>query len=276
MDPETLAALAEFLGVEATPEAVYDALTGLIAQLDGGEDAAESEGAMAPDLASLRSALELDEEASETDVITALQAMQAVLETPEPARAYDYDALHRAKRHYDTWADETPAQPDPPYRVPPSEEDDAGGGTGSPGGHGSRPGNGRSPVRRARSPFAGRHINTNNAPKPCVAHAVLAALGVRPPGFRSDARLRDIRARLFQMDRAAKADSGDGPRGAWVLNQELAADILEPLTSKLVLLQAGAFQMPMDGIDTLTIRKMIGMPGAYWACLLYTSPSPRD
>jgi HK97 family phage major capsid protein len=96
-----------------------------------------------------------------------------------------------------------------------------------------------------------------------VAHAVLAALGRTPPGFRGS--MSAIRARLFQTDRAAKVASGEGPAGAWVLNQEISQTILEPLVARLVLFEAGAFRMPMDGIDSMTIRKMVGVPGAYWA-----------
>lgn len=261
MDPEMLASLAEFLGVEATPEAVAAALRDLIAMLES--DAAES----APDAAPLRSALDLEADADDEAVVERLQGFLALIESedqPEDEAVYDFGALRAARRRYDAVADHTPAHDRLPYQVPDEGDDDPyddppparrNGGNGN-----ARPG--AFVPRRSRSIY--RPNVNRGVERPGVAHAVLAALGQTPPGFRGP--LPAIRARLFRLDRAARAqDSADGPRGAWVLNREIAADILEPLTAQLVLFEAGATRMPMDGIDSLTIRKQVGVPGAYWA-----------
>ncbi|WP_119069224.1 phage major capsid protein [Aggregatilinea lenta] len=240
MDPELLAALADFLGVDATPETVRGELDGLISQA--------SEGAPALDDAALRSALDLDDGAPDETVVDALRALRQALDTPAadepdehdvaPARTANYYALRAASQRLATLA---PGNAPLPVRVPAATEG-----------------------RRSRSLHA-PNLNFNEARRPGVEDAVLVALGYRPPSFRADAPLSAIRARVFQLDRAARADSGDGPRGAFVLNTDLAQDILEPLRSKTVLVQAGATTVPMDGIDSLTLRKMVGVPGAYWA-----------
>ena len=246
MDPEMMAALAEFLGVEATPEAVRDALAQLITQLQD----TEGEAAQAVNVPELRAALTLGDDG---DVVERLSAMMSLLEEP----ALDYAALGRANRRFETVADQTPVRRSVPYRVRDEDDDEDDGDEAGRAGYRATP-------RRSRSLHT-PNLNRGTA-RPGVGSAVMAALGLRPPGFRSTATMHQIRARLFQLDRAARAaDSGDGPRGAWVLNREIAQDILAPLTARLVLFEAGAFQWPMDGIDQTTIRKMVGVPGAYWA-----------
>jgi HK97 family phage major capsid protein len=142
-------------------------------------------------------------------------------------------------------ADRTPAHPPMPYRIPEPE---------SPG----------QPARRSRSLYAPAALK--DAPQPGLIDAVLVALGHRAPNLDKRITTEAARSRLFRGPGAAKASSSDdGPRGAWVLNREIAADILDPLTAQLVLFQAGAEQVPMDGIDSLTVRKLVGVPGAYWA-----------
>lgn len=249
MTPEALRALADFFGVEATPDAVRAEMDTLITALRG-----EGDPAVEMDIEALRAALALDGEAGHEAIIDELAAMRAALndddneedDAPEdadenedapPARStYNYHALRTARALQPPLAADNPPMP---HHVP----------------SGSRP------AARSRALHTPR-VNLGTAP-PTVEDAVLAALGVKPQGFRS-ATLSDARARLFQLDRAAKAGSDAGPQGAWVLNQEIAADILQPLVDKLVLFQAGAYRWPMGGIDSLTIRKQVGIPGAYW------------
>lgn len=260
MDPEMLASLAQFLGVDATPEAVATALRDLIAALEGGEqDGAESAAPM-PDAGAVRSALDMEDGADNSAVIEALRGMLALLDAPAHG-GYDYGALRAARRRFDALADQTPVTPQVPYRTREMDMDDEDD---------EQPPSGNGVMGMTRTPSTGRSLVRRRAPafnrgvtKPGVAHAVLAALGVMPPGFRGT--LTDARRHLFRTDRAAKVGGDDGPRGGWVLNAEIAGDILEPLRSSLVLLDAGATYMPMNGIDTLTIRKMVGVPGAYWA-----------
>lgn len=242
MTPEALRALADFFGVDATPEAVRAEMDTLIAALRG-----EAEPLPDVDVEALRAALDIAGDAGDEAIISELASMRAQLDDdedehgededdPVPARStYNHHALRTARSLLTT-----PDGNDPmPHHVP----------------------QGTRPAGRARTLHA-PHVNTG-ARAPSLEDAVMAALGIVPSGFRR-ATLADARARLFQTDRAARASSGEGPQGAWVLNQEIAADILAPLVNRLVLFQAGAFRWPMGGIDTVTIRKQVGIPGAYW------------
>jgi len=264
MDPEMLATLAEFLGVEATPEAVRAALEAIIASLSGASDASQ---AVPVDGAAVRAALDLEDDADDDAVIERLNAMRALLdEADDDESPLNYAALRRARQQYDHYAATTLADDPPPFMTGGADIDDddfdppARRNANRPSGNGFQ----MPRARRSRSLHA-PNVN-RGATAPGVGAAVLAALGVRPPGFRSNARMSDIRSRLFQTDRAARAaDSGFGPAGAWVLNREIANDILDPLRSNLVLFEAGAEEVPMNNIDSLTVRKMVGVPGAYWA-----------
>jgi HK97 family phage major capsid protein len=252
MNPEALRALADFFGVDATPDAVRASMDTMIAALRGEDehdvdaealrmalsiDDDAGDEAVITELASLRAQLDADDEPDDSEADTDAPDVAPESDTDVPARStYNYHALRTARSVLDT----PPAgNPPMPHHVP------------------------RGGQRAARSrALHAPHVNMG-VRAPAVEDAVLAALGVTPPNFRR-ATLPQARARLFQLDRAAKAGSDAGPQGAWVLHQEIAADILAPLVDRLVLFQAGAFRWPMGGIDSLTVRKQVGLPGAYW------------
>jgi HK97 family phage major capsid protein len=267
MDPEYLAALAEFLGVDATPEAVLAALQEVISMLEGGEGENATESDLDGD--ALRAALQMDPDAPDSDVAVRMQELADLLinppdPDPEPAgaRSFRYAALGRAARHAADLANH-----DMPYLVPDDEDDDNDDFDPEPPDR-SRGTRSQTRSRRSRSLYTPT-VMIRRGHKPGLIDAIKFMLGAKPPNFDDRAPKAAVKARLFQVDKAAKAQSSeDGPRGAYVLNREIATDILAPLTDALVLLQAGAFQWPMDGIDSLTIRKQVGVPGAYWAAEL--------
>lgn len=234
MDPELLQALAEFFSVEANADAVRAALRSLIA------------GDIEIDVAALRTALEMDADADDAAIAEELSALVEMLDVesePEPA-GHDFRALRAARERALQIADHTPAPSPVPTQVPTDAL--------------------RS--QRGRRQFHAPNVNTNDANPPALIDAIMAGLGRRGPNMRADASLSAIRADLFQLDQAARAaDSGSGPSGAFVLNREIAATILDPLRAALVLEAAGATYVPMQGLDSLTIRKLVGVPGAYWA-----------
>ncbi len=234
MTPEALRALADFFGVDATPEAVRAEMDTLIANLSGDEHDL--------DVDALRAALSIDAEDGQDALVRELTSMRALLDAepePEPAQqrsTYNFHALRTARSLTQRGNDAMPRH------IPRGNGDQRGA--------------------RSRSLHM-PSVNTGQR-APSVEDAVLAALGVKPQGFRN-ATLSDVRARVFQMDRAAKADSGAGITGAFVLNAEVSQTIMEPLVNKLVLFQAGATKYPMPGVDSVTVRKQVGEPGAYWA-----------
>jgi len=246
MDPQLLADLAAFLGVEATPDAVRQALQQLLATLESGTPAAES----APmDAGMLRSALDLTADAPDDDVLTALRSMadlldlQADAEADDPTPTRDYTALARAAKSARVLADQTPRNGPVPFQTAP-----AGGGRAA---------------RSARSSSYPVPNLNRGADQPGLYPAIMAALGYKPTGFKGT--LNAIRRDLFQMDHAVRYSSGEGPSGAWVLNTDIADDIIEPLVDKQVLFEAGAYRFPMGNLHQVTITKQVGVPGAYWA-----------
>ncbi len=250
MDPQMLADLAAFLGVDATPEAVQEALSNLLTALEGGMgDAAMA--AVNLDSAQLREALGLGADTTDAEVIAVLRDTADMLESqqagteeePPAAEARDYAALSRAMGAVRSLADQTPRNGTMPFQAP------AGGG------------------RAARSAANGGsynapHIN-RGADAPGIHAAIMAAMGYKPAGFRG--RLADARRYLFQLDHAARYSSGEGPGGAWVLSTAVADTILQPLIDKFVLFEAGAYNFPMGDAWQVVIRKQVGMPEAYWA-----------
>ena len=259
MDPETLAALAEFLGVEATPEAVAEALQMLLSQLaapdeggDGAAAAAMSADAPAVDLVAMRHALDLADDAPVTDVRSALEDLLTLLAAPaaSAARAYDYAALRQARQRAADLADRTPA---PAPAIPPVTPANRG-------------------QRALRSGTQAPAFN-RGAERPGIVDAILAASGRRSPRFPRTSP-RDMMPavenprRISRNESFAVRDAGvslsDGPRGAFVLNEEIAADILDPLVAQEVVMAAGADTYPMEGIQSLTINKMNSLPQSYW------------
>ncbi len=200
MDPEMLAALAEFFGVEATPEAVAAPLQELLTQLQGGE----AESAMGD----LRSALNMDETATTEDVIGRMQQIASML--GESGRSYNYDALRRFSGLAEVALDE-------------SEEEEMPYVTRK---HGSN-----QPLR----------FNVNR--------------GAKQPGLVD--MLRNIRAMKTQSYQL-------GPTGGYILNHEIAAEILPALRDSIPLFDMGVQEYTMDGVESLTIPKDRSEQEAYW------------
>lgn len=103
MDPQMLADLAAFFGVEPTVAAVLAAMQQAIAVLEGSAEMADDEEEM--DAASLRSALGLKADASDAEVaanlsavVTAFNAFEEDADEEDERPARNYDALKNARR----------------------------------------------------------------------------------------------------------------------------------------------------------------------------------
>ncbi len=115
MTPEMLAALAEFLGVEATPEAVAAALQDLLTQLNTAP-AAGADQQQQEMMTSLRSALSLPEAADKAEITAKLNDIVKMLAEPAPAgRSLNFDALKR----FHGLVEETLEEPDEDQDEPP-------------------------------------------------------------------------------------------------------------------------------------------------------------
>lgn len=86
--------------------------------------------------------------------------------------------------------------------------------------------------------------------------------GANPPGLVE--LVRDVRMGK-KSSAAMKAMSyGFGPTGGFVLNQEVADTIIDPLRAQETVIKAGAQVEDMNGTESLTIPKMTTAPAAYW------------
>ncbi len=101
------------------------------------------------------------------------------------------------------------------------------------------------------SNFKARNININRgASKPGIADIILGHL----KGDR----------RAIKGATKASMSYTDNISGGYTLNREISAEILKPLYATEVVMAAGAEVIPMDGIETLTVRKMTSGVDAYW------------
>jgi HK97 family phage major capsid protein len=217
MDPQKLAALAEFLGCEATPEAVATALQELVGQLQAAPAEGENMEAAAI-MSSLRSTFGLAEDAAADDVIARLESIQAELE-PMAEGQLNVAAL---KRFVDMSGDEPIADELPAYR---------------------------SDTPRTAKGGAAKRVNFNR--------------GVARPGLIE--LLQAINPQSQRSNRAAKAQSYQlGPTGGYILNHEVAADMLPALRDQLPLVGMGVTTYDMDGVESLTIPKDKTENTAYW------------
>ncbi len=232
MNEELLNALAQALGVEATEGAVTDAMETLIAQVRGEEPepgASAAPAQMDVDMAALRAALGLGEDADEATVAEALAAVLALLTAPaEPelamsaasAKSLDYEALRRASEAAAKRAAE--AQPDGlPYLV--------------------------------------------RAPGATKTRGVAAfTRGARPSGI-ADLVVAHCNGDTRTLKALKAAGYNDGPSGGYMLNRLTSDEIIQPLYAKEVVMAAGARVERFEGAESLTVRKMKAGAAAYWA-----------
>lgn len=226
---ELLTLLADFFGVEATPEAVLPVLDEFIAWLEG-QGGEEAEGEMAAafaalDLEAVKAAFGLEGEADRAAIREKVAQLRAALQPP-PEQAvqpvFNYQALERASAAVASAARSAPPLPDPlPYMTRQQ----------APG------------AKSARLP----RFNVNRG----VPHTpILDMLHAHAAG---------------NPARAAKAVGDVGPGGGYLLNRLLADEIIEPLYAEEVVMAAGARVERFPGSESLTFRKMNAGAAAYWA-----------
>lgn len=250
MDPAQLAALAEFLGCEATPEAVAQALQALLTQLQGSDPATQPPPA---DMAAMAGALGLPATAGKSEIIEAFQAIQQML-TPEEdpkGKKLKLTGLKRFTALTQAEADDTPEEDDLPhfsgFEAEDEDEDD------------ERPAR-RSEKRDRRVGF--RH--NRNSPRPGLLDMIGAITQLQGGSFQMDmpafkSRGTGARAALRAMQIT------NGPSGGWYLNREMSQEILEALYADLVFEQLGVQVVPMDGIESLTMNRVQSGASASWA-----------
>lgn len=227
--------LAAFFGIEATDaneDAVRSEMDALIADLQQrgiegmGEGEGEGEQRMV-DMAALSAALGLSEGASAEQVIAALQAILAEIAAPVGEGA----AMSARAYNFDALsaARAAAANTAPPVRTP------------------------------------GMHQTRSTQPneKPGqrqLRHAPNVNRGAKLPGI-----AQMIRAHMHGGASSVRAlGYTTGPTGGYLLHQELSAQMIELFRAQAVVMQLGASEVPMRGVETMTVRKQLGAMNAYY------------
>jgi HK97 family phage major capsid protein len=179
------------------------------------------------DPAELAKSIGLGEDATLDELVTKFEAFIETL-TPAPARSLNMEALGDAAQFSRSAAERN--------RMPAKTSEEG--------------------ERRSR-----KNVNVNRgAEKPGIENLIIGHVTGNQKLIstvaKSSTHIRD----------SAKADmtAGVNVTGGYLLNRELVAEIFQPLYAKEIVMALGATVVPMDGIETLTYRKMISGADAYW------------
>lgn len=257
MTPEQLAAIAQFLGCEATPEAVLAALQQLISQLQAApEPAADGTGgdpAAMTMMSNIGGAMGLPATAGKSEVIAKLNDIVTILKAP-PTKKLDFAALKRFVAGVEASLEE-PEEDDIPYFTGDDNSDDDDAPV--------RYSSGRSNGQGKRDRQVGfRHARGAAKPGLIDVVAAITQLQAGPvqfemPAFKSKRTSPKAALRSMNINNASN--------GGWRLNRELSGELLEALYAELVFEKLGVKVVPMDGIESLTMNRVQSGAVAYWA-----------
>lgn len=110
-------------------------------------------------------------------------------------------------------------------------------------------------------------VNTGKKGEPRNYSTINQNRGVKAPGVSEVFKDMVLVNRGLQPEtfRSGKAMSyATGPAGGYVLEQEISDQILDPLRADTAVLQMGARQEDMDGIQIKSVPAMQTAPAAYW------------
>lgn len=228
MDPQMLADLASFFGVDATVDAVRAALEQTIAALESGSGDSQMSDALPVGRSAMCSALELAENATDQEMADGLRDILNLLnedEADEPDQAPLAVAAKAARERRED-RNRLPTYHNPARRNAPN-------------------------------------VNFNNAPKPGLLDLIGAASQISGgqaqfpmPAFRSGVSPRQA-LRTMQII--------NGPNGGYLLNREMSDELLEELYSVLIFTQLGVQVIPMSGMESITFNRLVTGAQAYWA-----------
>jgi hypothetical protein len=220
--------LAGFFNVEATADAIVPALTAFVAWLgnEPGDEPVEDVDFSTVDLAAMKAAFELDDEAANADLIPHFEAFKAALVEP-PAAAPDYSALAGAARGLVTQQAATPADEAPPAMTP------------------------------AKSVAGGN--------SPTIYTSRVQVLGERPSETPlADMILAHRDGNTLAAAKAVGGQVG--PQGGYLLNEVTADHLLvEPFYANEVLVQLGVQTERFPGAESFEAPTWRSGARAYWA-----------
>lgn len=211
---------------EDTVRAEMETLIEALQQRGMGEGEGGEEEQRAVDMTALLMALGLPEGASVDEVIAALQAILAEIAAPAP----EGEAMSVRSYNFDALrqARTAAAQTAPPVRSN---------------------GLNRVPERREEQPGSRQ-----------LRHAPNINRGAKLPGI-----AQMIRAHMSGGASKVRAlGYTTGPTGGYLLHQEVSAQMIELFRAQAVVMQLGASEVPMRGVETMTVRKQKGAMSAYY------------
>jgi HK97 family phage major capsid protein len=229
MNPEQIAQLAEFLGVENTVEAVRQGLEDLVVMLS---EEASTDEAMTEIVNGARAVLiesfDLDEQAEDGEIADALRSI--------------IDSLGEDE------ADENPLQ----LALRTAREN---GGTRSR----------TVPFRHNPTRWQQKNVNHNrgNARKPGLLDVIGASS--RLQNGQVEFPMPAFPARTSPRDALRAMDINSGPNGGHILNREISDEIFEALYSQLIFTRLGVSRIPMAGTESMTFHRQVSGAQAYWA-----------
>lgn len=223
---QLLQLLAQFFGVDPTPDAVAPLLDEFIAWLNGGESAS-AERFAGLDLGAVKAAFELPAEADNAALSEKFTAFKTALTPQPPATTYNYDLLKQGAALVASATRSAPAMSDP---IP----------------HQTQSGPRAAGSKTARhSPYVNK-----GAEAPGLADLVVGMLARDPK----------------QIAAASKsAGVSESVTGGYVARREISDTLIEPLFEQEVVMAAGAQIERMDGFETLSVYKDLSNIQAYWA-----------
>ncbi len=268
MSPEQLAALAQFLGVEATPEAVAAALQQLISQLTTAPaaDAPPAEAqAQTEMMSAIGGALGMPATAGRSEILAKLGELSAMVAAP-PSKKLNYKALKAFAGLVDA-ALEEPEDDIIPYLGgdDPEDEDED-----------DEPATNRSTYRMSaqRSARRDRQVSfqhNRRSKKPGLLDVIGAISQVQngPITF----EMPSFKSQRTSAVKAMKAmNINSGPNGGWWVDREMSNELLEALYAREIFEQLGVTNIPMSGIESVTMNRVGSGATAYWVGAEQTVP----
>lgn len=229
MDEAKLTQLASLLGVEPTVEALKSALEQVMMVLDGGENAAEPTEEQAQYQEAMRSAFGVD---SNEAVLSTLKNIKSLLDATagdgegeqDSERELAVDLAGLAEFGNDVNKAAKNAK-NVPLRIP---------------------------------------YQSTNGKKSQRYGSIAINKGAERPGLMTliSGMLEGNSKKIASASKASGVSQNI--TGGYLAREEISGEIIEPLYSTEVVMAAGADVVPMNGIETLTLRKELSGATAYW------------
>jgi HK97 family phage major capsid protein len=123
----------------------------------------------------------------------------------------------------------------------------------------------RKAERAAQFQNAARDAYKQVEPKPAPGYVGgNGATTVNQVGRAAKPGLGDFVRGIYHKDSSFRAQNPYvGPLGGYMLGQEIAPDILDPLTAEVTMFDMGVQQTRVSGVGTYTVNKMTAAPSAY-------------